>query len=58
MGEETMGQVGYNAYGQDAGWKTFDGRDMPQWADLTPVIKARWEVAAEAIKMAFLGDEE
>lgn len=52
--DKTFGQIGYEAYGAAAGWKTFDGRPMPSWKDLgeTPVgleTRRRWEVAAEAI---------
>lgn len=62
MAEKTLGQVGYDAYGMDSGWLTFDGRAMPRWTQeevdaasqtctvLTDVIKARWEVAAKAIE--------
>lgn len=46
---KSIGQIGYEAYGEDAGWKAFDGRPMPQWSDLRADIAARWEVAAAAI---------
>lgn len=51
---KTHGQVGYEAYAETAGGKTFDGRPMPTWAQLgeTDVGKEtqrRWEVAAGAI---------
>ena len=59
--EKSLGQIGYDAYGNDSGWLTFDGRAMPRWTKeeveaatqtctvLTNVIKARWEVAGKAI---------
>lgn len=50
--EETeidLGQVGYEAYGERAGWKTFDGQDMPHWANARDDIKDRWRAAAEAV---------
>lgn len=45
----TLGQVGYEAYGEDSGWTTFDGRPMPKWDNLRPDIQARWEISARAI---------
>jgi hypothetical protein len=57
--EKTSGQAAYDAYGRDAGFKTFDGKAMPRWTEeeakeagaqvLTDVIKGRWEVSARAI---------
>jgi hypothetical protein len=49
MPEKTLGQVGYEAYGEHAEWKSFDGRPMPRWSDLRPDIVEKWEVAARAI---------
>lgn len=54
---KTFGQIGFDAYGEMAGahgpWKTFDGRAMPKWEELTGPVgeltKARWEEAAKAI---------
>ena len=48
------GQIGYEAYGSAAGWKTFDGRPMPTWKDLQATETGRetcrrWEAAAKAI---------
>lgn len=50
----TLGQIGYEAYGQTAGWKTFDGRAMPTWDELGKTdsgkeTQRRWEVAATEI---------
>jgi len=50
----TDGRVGYEAYGETAGWKTFDGRPMPSWdelgaSDTGKETQRRWEVAAKAI---------
>lgn len=46
----TLGQVGFDAYGDEAEWKAFDGRPMPQWDEnLRADIKHKWEVAAKAI---------
>jgi hypothetical protein len=55
--EFTLGEIGFNAYGDTPGaegpWKTFDGRPMPKWAELSgdtgALTKERWEAAAKAI---------
>lgn len=50
MSDKTLGQVGFDAYGDEAEWKAFDGRPMPRWDDnLRADIKAKWEIAASAI---------
>lgn len=38
----------YAGYGDEAGWKTWDGKPMPRWDELPaePDIKARWIAAA------------
>ena len=43
------GRVGYNAYAEFTGGKTFDGRDMPTWDALPERIRGAWEEAARAI---------
>ena len=57
----TPGQIGYDAYGSAAQWRTFDGRPMPTWADLGTSdtgreTQRRWEVAADAIGRAAVRD--
>ena len=52
--EPSPGRRGHDTYGEAAGWKTFDGRPMPRWADLSSTeagreTQRRWEVAASAI---------
>jgi hypothetical protein len=52
MDSRTLGQIGYEAYGDHAEWKSFDGRPMPKWAEVRPDIVEKWEVAAAAIAAA------
>lgn len=47
-----FGQIGYEAYAKFTGGKTFDGRDMPLWKDITPKIQDAWCEASVAILMA------
>lgn len=41
----TLGQNAYRRYAMTTGGKTFDGRDMPAWDDLTPTIQQAWIAA-------------
>lgn len=45
-------QIGYEAYAQSTGGKTFDGRDMPTWEALPDRIQRAWTDAATAIRVA------
>jgi hypothetical protein len=55
--EKKLGQIGFEAYGDKAGahgpWKTFDGRPMPKWGELSGdagvLTQERWDEAARAI---------
>lgn len=47
-----LGSVGYEAYAQSTGGKTFDGRDMPRWSDLPERIQKAWNDASLAIRGA------
>lgn len=52
MGEITNGQRAYEAYREHTGGKTYDGRDMPTWAELvekSPKIAGAWEAAGAAV---------
>lgn len=44
-----IGKIGYEAYAKFTGWKTFDGRTMPPWDELTDRIQDAWRAAARAI---------
>lgn len=37
--------IAYNAAGANP-WRTFDGRAVPPWADLTDEVRAKWVAAA------------
>ena len=55
LGAKTMGQIGYEAYAESTGGKTFDGRDMPTWEQIreregdVPKVTRAWEAAAAKI---------
>lgn len=53
MKNKTLGEIAFNAYGDDADWKTFDGRPIPQWMELGQSfagleVRKHWEAAALA----------
>jgi hypothetical protein len=41
--------IGYNAYGDKAEWKNYQGLAMTTWSDLPANIKTYWVCAAQAI---------
>lgn len=45
-----LGLLAYEAYKDSTKGKTFDGRDMPEWADLGNKIQKAWEDAARAVQ--------
>ncbi|MEO3976292.1 hypothetical protein [Streptomyces sp. CAU 1734] len=42
-------RLGYEAYGEERGWLTWDGRPMPPWGGLSPETRAAWQAGAAAI---------
>jgi hypothetical protein len=50
----SLGQVAYEAYGEQRAWKVFDGTPMPGWVDQTPELRQAWEAAASAVAAAAL----
>ncbi len=42
-------RMGYEAYAEFTGGKTFDGRDMPKWHELPERIQNAWRAAAKVI---------
>lgn len=39
----------FNAYGDAAGWKTWDSKPMPQWNEVGEVVQARWIAAVKDV---------
>lgn len=52
----SLGQIGYEAYGDDAHWLTYDGRPMPPWPKLGDAVRNHWEAAAETIAESLFAD--
>lgn len=50
---KSLGQIGYEAYAQSTGGKTYDGRDMPTWeqvAEESPKVAKAWEDAGNTVR--------
>lgn len=46
---ERMARKGYEAYGNEADWKAYNGEAMPKWDELPDHIQRKWCIAAQAI---------
>lgn len=44
-----LGEVAFTAYRASVGGVTYDGKPIPQWAELSPPIRLAWDVAANAV---------
>lgn len=44
-----LAKIGYQAYGDKAEWKNYQGLPMPTWEALPENIKSYWVEAATAI---------
>ena len=49
--DKTLGQIAFEAYGDNREWKDWRGQPMPQWNEVKEGIREAWEVAAEAVKV-------
>jgi len=45
-----LGEIGYNAYGDRAKWRNYEGKPMPKWDEVPQHIRDKWAVAARAIR--------
>ena len=46
---ETMGKIAFDAYVKAVGGKTYDGKPIPKWEDLSIPIRQAWSKAARAV---------
>lgn len=51
---KTLGQIAYEAYCGNRGWKSYDDKPLPQWPDVKPEIQKAWQEAAWAVSPALL----
>jgi len=48
------GQVAFEAYNENRGGRTWDGKPTPPWTDLTPGVREGWQAAALAVRSELL----
>lgn len=48
--EKTLGQIAFEAYGENRKWQDWRGNPMPLWSEVQPGIRGAWETAAEAVE--------
>jgi len=50
-----LGQVSYQRYGAAVYWKTDNGKEMPEWAELPLKVRAGWAAVERPFAEAMLG---
>lgn len=48
----TLGQIAFEAYRASRGGKNHDGTPTPGWGQLGEGVRAGWEAAAQAVRVA------
>lgn len=44
-----IGLIAFQAYNDQVGGKTFDGKDIPKWGDVGKKVQDGWRAAAVAV---------
>jgi len=52
MDQRGLAAIGYEHYGNKAGWKNYLGRPMPKWEELPEPIREAWMAASQGIAEA------
>lgn len=52
MDNNTLGQIGFEAYRKKMGGLTYDGKQILAWEQVSENVKAGWEAAAFAVLQA------
>lgn len=53
----SLGQIGYEAYGDAVQWKNHQGNPMPEWDALPDVIRLAWHACVNAVVVTALEDQ-
>lgn len=53
---EQLAKVVYNAYGNHADWRNYQGNPMPKWEELPVPIAMHWIAAMQAIFVTYPSD--
>jgi len=54
---ESLAHIGYVAYGEEANWKSYEGKPMPLWEELPEHIRRKWRAATYRIVQQALSGE-
>lgn len=52
--KKSLGEIAYDGYRDHTGGKTWNGYDMPHWADLGEHVRSAWEAGAKAAQRQVL----
>jgi hypothetical protein len=47
--DQSLGEIGYNAYCQAVGYQSVRGETLPVWEDQSERLQEAWERAGEAV---------
>jgi len=51
----SLGQIAFEAYSKAVGGKTWDGKPIPHWNDVSASVRNAWDVAARAVESEVRG---
>lgn len=54
--KKTPGELAYDGYRDHTSGKTWNGYDMPLWADLPPTVRLAWDAGAQAVRRETLAE--
>lgn len=47
---DELAETAFNAYNEVApAWRTFDGRPVPRWSEISEAVREKWRAAARAL---------
>lgn len=52
MQKVSLGQLNFEAYTRSKGGKTYDGKQIPTWENLSLEVRRAWEAGAREVKQA------
>lgn len=56
--QKELARIGFNAYREQAEGKTYDGKPIPEFDELSVIVQANWMSCARAIRDALRAKDE
>lgn len=50
MSDDTLGRIAFEAYSRAMNGKTYDGKPIPKWEDLSEAVREGWRQATIAVQ--------